>query len=81
MFLRTATQAMQPPPDSAEGMSIRMPVAAFIMLIPNVAADFRRTQVHTKSAQIHKAGEDYGPWVHAIDYIAAIELGEPASDI
>ena len=42
-----------------------------------VAADFRRTQIHTKSAQVHQAGEDYDPWVHAIDYIATIELGEP----
>ena len=50
-------------------------------LIPSVAADFRRTQIHTKSTQVHKAGEDYDPGVHAIDYVATIELGEAASNI
>ena len=72
---------VQPPAPSAEGMSNRIPVATSMTLIPSAAADFRRTQTHTKRAKVHKAGEDHDPGVHAIDYVATIELGEPASDI
>ena len=71
---------VQPTP-SAEGISNRVPVTTFMLLIPSVAADFRRTQIQTKRAQVHKAGEEYDPRVHGIDYVATIELRKPASDI
>ena len=56
------------------------PVATLMRLAPSVTPDFRRAQIHTKSAQVHKAGKDYDPGIHAIDYIAMIELRELTSD-
>ena len=49
-------------------------------LAPSAGVDLRRTQIRTKRAKVHEAGENYNPEVLAVDYIATIELGEPVLD-
>ena len=56
------------------------PVTILMTLAPGEVTAFQRTQVHTKGAEVHEAGENDNPGVHGIDYVATIELGEPELD-